>query len=91
MPRLPKKRQIKAQAKEIQNDASKSSNLSQGAGEDNLLLDVESDKDDFLDKRRKTTYSINLYLQLPDEEFPEVVKDFQSNFYDIQIEIDPLN
>lgn len=43
----------------------------------------ESEHDDFLDKRRREVRLINLYLQMPEEIFVEIVKDFAANFYDI--------
>ena len=43
----------------------------------------DSEHDEFLDKRRREVRYINLYLQMPDEIFVEVLKDFAANFYDI--------
>lgn len=50
---------------------------------------IESDQDDFLDKRKKISRNLNLYLQLPDEEIAEVIKDYEANFYDISPESKP--
>lgn len=41
-----------------------------------------SDQDEFLDKRRKLLRPINLYLLLPGQEQPELVRDYQAKFYD---------
>jgi len=43
----------------------------------------ESDHDDFLDKRKRDIRHMNLYLQMPDEVYVEIVKDFPACFYDI--------
>jgi hypothetical protein len=39
--------------------------------------------DNFLDKRKKVIRPLNLYMQLPDENFAEVVKDYNACFFDI--------
>lgn len=40
------------------------------------LENMDSDQDDFLDKHKKMVRPLDLYLQLPDEDCPEVVRDY---------------
>ena len=43
----------------------------------------DNNEDNFLDKRPKESKKLNLFLQLPDEQFGEVIRDFEATFYDI--------
>lgn len=38
--------------------------------------EADSDQDDFLDKRKKITQALDLYLQMHDEEIVEIVKGY---------------
>lgn len=42
----------------------------------------DNEDDEFL-KRPKFVKKLNLFLQLPDEQYGEVIRDFEGTFYDI--------
>ena len=71
MPRGQKKRQLKANEKSTKYDDIQNELEIVEQSADNF-----SDQDEFLSKKRKLTKTINLFLQMPNEENPEIVKDF---------------
>jgi hypothetical protein len=46
----------------------------------------DNNGDDFLERRPKKIQKLNLFLQLPDEQYGEVVRDFEATFFDISEE-----
>lgn len=43
----------------------------------------DDNEDNFLEKRPKEVKRLSLFLQLPDEQFGEVIRDYEATFYDI--------
>ena len=48
------------------------------------MADLMSENDeDLLDKKHKEFRKVNLFLQLPDEQYGEVVRDHEATFFDV--------
>ena len=73
MKRAEKKRDAKALSK---TEAPNNSEL-----EECSHSDEEEEEDDYLQDKQKIVKNVDLYLQLPDQEEGEIVRDYPANFY----------
>ena len=77
---MTKKREIKATQKEADRMQLSSQSCKESSS------DEASQIDEYLDKQKRVTHLIDLYLILPDEEYPELVRDYPATFYDTHSE-----